>query len=146
VLAAGVRELGSSETALAGPALHELRTHIPSVDELVRRIDEVQRGAGYRLVGAFEDGEEAAVAVAGFRTGNSLAWGRYLYVDDLVTREAFRARGYAGALMAWLVEEARRLGCDQLHLDSGTQRHDAHRFYFDHGLHIPGFHFARALA
>lgn len=145
MLAAGIRELDPRETGLAFPALRELRTHLGSVDDLVRRVDEVQRAEGYRLVGAFEDGEEAAVAVAGFRAGNSISWGHYLYVDDLVTRAAFRSRGHAGALIDWLVDEARRLGCDSLHLDSGTQRHDAHRFYLDHGLHIPGFHFARRL-
>jgi GNAT superfamily N-acetyltransferase len=145
VLTAGIRELHLSETALALPALRELRTHLTSVDDFVQRVDERQRPEGYRLVGVFEEGEDAAVAVAGFRTGSSLAWGRYLYVDDLVTKAAFRGRGHGGALMHWLVEEAQRLGCDSLHLDSGTQRHDAHRFYLDHGLHIPGFHFARGV-
>ncbi len=145
MLATGIRELHQRETALAFPALRELRTHLASVDDFVHRVDQGQRPEGYRLVGAFEAGEEAAVAVAGFRSGTSLAWGRYLYVDDLVTRAAFRSRGHAGTLVDWLVDEARRLGCAQLHLDSGTQRHDAHRFYLDQGLHIPGFHFARDL-
>ena len=142
---AETREIRAGETGLAFAAMRELRTHSASEDEFVRRIDEVQRPEGYRLVGAFEDGEENAVAVAGFRLGNNLAWGHFLYVDDLITREAYRSRGHAGALMDWLVDEARRLGCDQLHLDSGTQRHDAHRFYLDHSLVIPGFHFARDL-
>ena len=143
MLTAGIRELHPSETALALPALRELRTHLTSVDDFVRRVDEGQRPEGYRLVGVFEEGDGAPVAVAGFRIGSSLAWGRYLYVDDLVTKAAFRGRGHGSALMHWLVEEAQRLGCDSLHLDSGTQRHDAHRFYLDHGLHIPGFHFTR---
>jgi hypothetical protein len=33
----------------------------------VRQVEEVQRPEGYRLVAAFEDGEEEACAVAGFR-------------------------------------------------------------------------------
>jgi GNAT superfamily N-acetyltransferase len=140
-----VREIRPGETRLAFAAMRELRTDLPSEDEFIRRVDEVQRPEGYRLVGRFEDGEDDAVAVVGFRLGNSLAWGHFLYVDDLITRAAHRSRGHAGALMDWLVGEARRLGCDQLHLDSGTQRHDAHRFYLAHGLLIPGFHFARGL-
>ena len=41
----------------------------------------------------------------------------------------------------------RRLGCDQLHLDSGTQpeRFAAHRLYYDEGLAIIAHHFARVL-
>ena len=85
--------------------------------------------------------------MAGFRTGDSLAWGRYLYVDDLSTAPAARREGHAGALLEWLVAEARRRGCEQLHLDSGTgpERFDAHRLYHRHGLSIHSHHFARGV-
>lgn len=119
----------------------ELRTHLESRDDFVARVNEVQRPEGYRLVASFEDGAAAAAAVAGFRTGNNLAWGYYLYVDDLVTAGSARGRGHGAALIAWLHAEARSLGCDQLHLDSGTHRHGAHRFYLENGLHISSFHF-----
>ena len=110
------------------------------------RVD-AQRESGYRLVGSFEPGDDAAAAVAGFRLGESLAWGRFVYVDDLVTRAALRGRGHADAVMTWVVAEGRRSGCAQLHLDSGVgrDRADAHRFYFRHGLHIASYHFARAI-
>lgn len=136
-----VRELGPDETGAAFGAIVELRPHYGSLDGFVDRVNGVQRGDGYRLVASFEDDAQDAAAVAGFRTGHNLAWGHYLYVDDLVTAEASRGRGHAAALMEWLYSEARRLGCDQLHLDSGTHRHDAHRFYLKHGLHISSFHF-----
>jgi GNAT superfamily N-acetyltransferase len=116
-------------------------------EEFVRRIDAVQRPQGYRLVGAFEPGGEEAMAAAGFRTGTSLAWGSYLYVDDLSTLAEGRRRGHAGALLEWLTEEARRLGCDSLHLDSGfgPTREDAHRLYLNSGLAVYALHFARRL-
>jgi GNAT superfamily N-acetyltransferase len=135
-----IRELDASETHLAYRAMLELRPDVGSVDDFVARVNETQRPAGYRLVASF-DGEEVAAAAAGFRTGDSLAWRHYLYVDDLVTLPAFRGRGHAKALLDWLLEEARRLGCDQLHLDSGSQRYDAHRQYLKHGFDIRGFHF-----
>jgi len=109
------------------------------------RINSLQRPEGYRLVAAFEEGSPDAVAVAGFRTGHNLAWGHYLYVDDLVTVASARKRGHAAALLRWLLDEAERLGCDQLHLDSGTHRHDAHRFYLKEPLDITSFHFARTI-
>jgi GNAT superfamily N-acetyltransferase len=88
---------------------------------------------------------EEPVAVAGFRLLHTLAWGYVLYVDDLVTRADFRGKGHARRLMEWLFAEADRLGCDQLHLDSGPQRIVAHRFYFNQGLHINSYHFAHDL-
>lgn len=136
-----VRELGPEDTIAAFAAMAELRTHLTSPDEFVRRVNELQRPEGYRLVASFDDGAEQASAVAGFRLGHNLALGHHLYVDDLVTREEARKQGHAEALMAWLFEEARRVGCDQLHLDSATFRHDAHRFYLKQGLYISAFHF-----
>ncbi len=139
-----VRELAAGEAASAWAAMRELRPQLGSVEEFRARVDEVQRPQGYRLVGSFQAGDPDAAAVAGFRTGDSLAWGRFLYVDDLVTREALRRRGHAGALMSWLRAEAERLGCDQLHLDSnpGPERWDAHALYFARGLRIVAHHFA----
>ena len=59
-----IRELGPSETHLAASAMAELRTH-RTPDEIVRRIDDLQRPEGYRLVASFDDGEDDAAAVAG---------------------------------------------------------------------------------
>jgi GNAT superfamily N-acetyltransferase len=122
-----------------------LRTHYGDEAELVRRVDEVQRPQGYRIVGAFEAGR--CVAVAGFRVIRNLAWGDTLYVDDLSTLPEARGRGYGRALLEWCKVEGRRLGCEGFHLDSGVgaDREDAHRLYFNTGLRITSYHFAAPL-
>jgi GNAT superfamily N-acetyltransferase len=142
-----VREIEPPDTGLAYLAMNALRTHVADEAEFVRLVDEVQRPQGYRLVGAFDAEEPAAAAVAGFRTGNNLAWGHFLYVDDIATRPEFRRRGLGTALLVWLAREAARLGCEELHLDSGVQleRADAHRLYLNSGLVITSHHFARRL-
>jgi GNAT superfamily N-acetyltransferase len=126
--------------------MRALRTHHADEAGFVRRVDDGQRPQGYRLVGAF-DAEGRCVAVAGFRLVCNLAWGDCLYVDDLSTLPEGRRQGHARALLDWCAEEARRLGCDELHLDSGVgpEREDAHRLYFNTGLRITSFHFARPL-
>jgi GNAT superfamily N-acetyltransferase len=140
-----IRELLSAETGLAFAAMQALRSDIADERVFVQRVEETQRPEGYRLVGAFEEGEGSACAVAGFRTCHSFAWGRYLYVDDLSTLPNARRRGYGRQLLDWLLEEAGRLGCDQVHLDSGVgiDRADAHRLYLNAGLVIAAHHFAR---
>jgi GNAT superfamily N-acetyltransferase len=127
--------------------MRELRTHLADEAEFVRRVDEVQRAEGYRLVAVFEDGAEEAVAVAGFRIAHMLSRGRYLNVDDLSTLPTARRRGHGRALLDWLAEEARRLGCEQIHLDSnvGPDRADAHRLYLTARLRIAAHHFSRTL-
>jgi GNAT superfamily N-acetyltransferase len=104
----------------------------------------VQEGEGYRLAMLVD--QARIVAVAGYRVGHNLAWGKYLYVDDLVTDAARRSEGHGECLMDWLVTTARELGCDELHLDSGVQRYGAHRFYLRYGMDITSHHFRVELA
>jgi GNAT superfamily N-acetyltransferase len=142
-----IRELGPGETHRGAAAMAELRTH-RTADEIVRRIEELQRPEGYRLVASFDDDDpDDAAAVAGFRLVHFLSWGRALYVDDLSTRAASRGKGHAGALLDWLLDEAARLQCDQFHLDSGVlpERTDAHRLYLNKRLQVTSLHFARVL-
>lgn len=142
-----IRELAAGETYLAHEALSTLRPRQRDERDFVALVDGELRADGYRLVGAFVADREQAVAAAGFRLGSNLAWGHFLYVDDLCTVADARAQGHGGALLRWLLAEACRLGCQQLHLDSGTgaQRFDAHRLYHRHGLAIHSHHFARAV-
>ena len=123
--------------------MHELRTHVDLGAFLgqVRRQMETQ---DYHLV-FVEDGGEV-VAVAGYRLIEMLAWGKAMYVDDLVTASSRRSAGFGGQLFDWLVAEAVRLGCGQFHLDSGVQRFGAHRFYLRKGMDITSHHFALELA
>ena len=124
------------------PLMADLRPHLRE-DEFVSRVRGQQREHGYRLAVLEEDG--AVRAVAGFRIAECLAWGRFLYVDDLVTARSVRFRGYGQRLFDWLLAEARREGCEQLHLDSGVQRYEAHGSYLKNRLHITSHHFTRVL-
>ena len=127
-------------------AMQALRPHLADEAEFARRVDELQRPQGYRLVAVVED-DGAVSAVAGFRVLEMLAYGRVLYIDDLSTLPAARRRGHARALLEWCAEEATRLGCAALQLDSnvGPERVDAHRLYFNSGMRISSYHFARRL-
>ena len=98
---------------------------------------------GYKLVYMADQGR--VVAVAGYRIYSNLFMGKHLYVDDLVTTEQARSGGYGKRLLSWLREQARAEACKVLHLDSGAQRPDAHKFYFREGMHIASFHFSQQL-
>ena len=119
----------------------QLRTHL-SLPDFTDQVQRQQR-TGYRLACAERAG--SIVAVAGYRIQENLAWGRHLYVDDLVTDEAQRSTGAGSALFDYLVQLAKEKGCRELHLDSGVQRFGAHRFYLSKRMDITSHHFARKL-
>lgn len=131
-----------AEITACYPVMRELRPHL-EMESFVSRV-RAQAKMGYMLVYAQDSGSPAAVA--GFRLGENLAWGRFLYVDDLVTLPGHRSRGYGAALLAWLIEFAEKEGCEQLHLDSGVQRKDARRFYEREGMKLASFHFSTVIA
>jgi len=108
-------------------------------DGLVARIKE-QMAQGYRVAYVEEDGE--VLCVAGFVVGLKLAWGKHVYVDDLVTAEHQRSKGAGAMMIAWLKAYVREQGCNQLHLDSGVQRFAAHRFYLRERFDIGSHHFS----
>lgn len=131
-----------AEIVACYPVMRELRPHIVE-DQFLPRVRS-QENAGYRL--AFIREPEGVMAVAGFRVGENLAWGRFLYVDDLVTLPAHRSKGHGASLLSWLKMRAAEEGCAQLHLDSGIQREDAHRFYEREGMTMASFHFVESMA
>ena len=130
------------EIAACYPVMRELRPHIRE-EQFLSRV-RGQEKSGYRL--AYIAEQDGVVAVAGFRIGENLAWGNFLHVDDLVTDPMYRSKGYGARLLAWLKEQACMHECKQIHLDSGAQRKDAHRFYEREGMTRSGFHFAENLA
>jgi GNAT superfamily N-acetyltransferase len=121
----------------------ELRPHFEKAEKFIERVQRQGRD-GYRL--AFLEVDNEVSAVAGYRFLESLFSGKFLYVDDLVTRARDRSRGYGSLLLDWLEEQARRHGCENLELDSGVQRFDAHRFYFLKRMHISSYHFRLQIA
>jgi GNAT superfamily N-acetyltransferase len=118
--------------------MRELRSLFPEPEQFLERIVRQQK-EGYQL--AFLESDREVCAVAGYRFLESLFSGKFLYVDDLVTRESDRSRGFGGQLLDWLIEQACEHGCENLELDSGVQRFDAHRFYFSKRMSISSYHF-----
>jgi GNAT superfamily N-acetyltransferase/catechol 2,3-dioxygenase-like lactoylglutathione lyase family enzyme len=119
----------------------ELRTHLTSGDFLqtIRRME----SEGFRL--AYIEDTEGVVAVAGYRIYTNLFLGKNLYVDDLVTSARARSSGYGKQMLDWLRDKAREADYRSFHLDSGTQRGQAHKFYFNQGFTITSYHFGESL-
>jgi GNAT superfamily N-acetyltransferase len=130
-----------SEVRACYPIMAQLRTHL-SEDDFVQRVL-AQRAEGYRLAYVEEVG--TVCSVAGFRIIRTLASGKVLFLDDLVTDERKRSAGYGDRMMVWLLSQARAEKCDTLELQSRVHRQRSHRFYFRQGMHIDSFHFSVTL-
>jgi GNAT superfamily N-acetyltransferase len=119
--------------------MQQLRPHLTDEQAFVEQVQR-QLSEGYQLVYCQDKGEVRSLA--GFRFLEFLAWGKVLYIDDLITDSETRRSGHGGQLLKWVIKQGKKVKCDQIHLDSGPQRHDAHRLYLNHGFKIIGHHFA----
>lgn len=117
----------------------ELRPHIAREDFL-DRVRRQMHDFGYSV--AFVKDDDEVKAVAGIRISEWLFGGKYLEIDDLVSKEGDRSKGYGGKLFDWIVELARSEECKHVRLLSGVQRFDAHRFYLRKRMNIEAHYFS----
>ncbi|GAA4423899.1 GNAT family N-acetyltransferase [Georgenia halophila] len=134
-------EAGDPRWEQALPVLRELRPHL--TDELLDQVLREGAPQGLRFLAAFESGR--CVGVAGWRVLATTKPGRKLYVDDLVTTNENRSAGVGTVLLRELESRGRAAGCPVIELDSGVQRHGAHRFYLRERMHISSHHFSKEL-
>ncbi|MFI1284303.1 GNAT family N-acetyltransferase [Streptomyces sp. NPDC020858] len=124
------------------PVLLELRPHL--TEERFLGVLAEGHGQGLRFTAAY-DADGACVGAAGWRIVANTSMVRMLYVDDLVTAATARSTGVGHALLAHLEQHGRAAGCTALTLESGTQRADAHRFYFRERMAVTAFAFEKPL-
>lgn len=118
--------------------MQQLRTQFPVGYIKKQMLDQINEG--YQVAYIEKNGK--ILCVAGFVFGQKLAWGKHIYVDDLVTNEQVRSESAGSVMVKWLKEHAKQNGCQQLHLDAGVQRYMTHKFYLREGFIIASHHFS----
>lgn len=122
--------------------MRELRPHLADADAFTAQARR-QAGQGYRLLAAWQGNE--VKGLAGYRIQENLLYGRFLYVDDLVSALDARSHGLGGQLIDAVREEAQRQGCAHFVLDTALGNSLGQRFYFRQGLLARGMHFCQPL-
>lgn len=127
---------GSGWLARAESVHRQLRPQLPP--NYQEKMLAVFSGGGRMCVGVVR---EDVVGVAVYRVYENTFDGVHMYVDDLVTDKRKRSMGVGKALLHHMQVLAREARCVSFTLDSGTQRQQAHKFYFREGLVVTSFHF-----
>ena len=123
--------------ARAEPVHRQLRPHL--ADDYAATMAGIFADGGEMIVAMNSAGDVAGVAV--YRCFRNTFSGVRFYVDDLVVDVSQRSSGVGKAMLAWMRQEAARRGANGLQLESGTQRTQAHKFYFREGFVINAFSF-----
>lgn len=123
--------------------MRELRPHL-SREEFMSQVQRQMRDSGFRLL--YCSDSLGIQAVAGIRVAEWLARGKSLEIEDLVTTEYSRSKGYGSQLFDRIVEIAKDEDCTEVRLVSHVTRFDAHRFYLRKGMKIDAHFFSMSIA
>jgi GNAT superfamily N-acetyltransferase len=123
---------------------HELRPHLENSEQFIHQVR--HQYAENFLIAALFNQSDIPVACVGFRLMHTLAWGKIIYIDDLVTSSQFRSNGAGNKLLDYVIDYAKEHNCAQVHLDTGYQRNAAHKVYLAKGFQLNCHHLALDLA
>src|SRR3954470_8318089 len=121
------------------PVMAELRPQLTR-EQFVPLVRRLESTTGLKL--AYLTDHDEIRCVAGYRISEWLAGGRYLEIEDLVSKASERSKGYGGAVFDWLVQLAAKNACRQVRLVSNVRRTDAHRFYVRKGMSLEAHYFS----
>lgn len=121
--------------------MSELRPHL-SLENFAAQVKRQMENSNFQLVYLSEN---EVKAVAGIRIAEWLARGKSLEIEDLVSTENERSKGFGGALFDWILNHAKRENCAEVRLVSHVTRFGAHKFYLKKGMIIDAHFFSLAL-
>ena len=138
-----IRELVGLEEIVAIYPLYQQTGSLPKRLFHERLTAMIAQG-NYRCIAAFFG--EKMVGVSGFWIGTQLWAGKWLEADHVVVDAQMRSAGIGAKLMAWIEEEAVRVGCDVARISMILGKERTHKFYSRSGYADDGLIMVKPLS
>lgn len=122
--------------------VQELNPTIPT-EALKARLTEMFGFENYRCFGLFIDNQLAGAA-SGWITVR-LYSGKQLEVDNVIINGNIHSQGFGTRFLSTIESWAFENGCETVELNTYVQNDRSHKFYFNQGYKILGFHFQKQL-
>ena len=97
----------------------------------------------YQCFGLFENRKLIGVT-SGWVTVR-LYSGRQLEIDNVIIDPSLQSKGFGKAFMEEIEAWAKSNACKTIELNTYTQNHKSHKFYYNQGFRILGFHFQKEI-
>ena len=97
----------------------------------------------YRCFGLFA--EESLVGVAGGWLTVRLYSGKQLEIDHVIVDPSIQSKGYGKRFLDDIEIWAKNDGCETVELNTYVQNTRSHKFYFNQGYEILGYHFQKRM-
>lgn len=123
------------------PLLQLLNTKTP-IDLLRERVLEMTN-QNYECAVMYDNDKLIGICGIWYMTKHYI--GKSMEVDHVVIDTNYRGKGLGKRFFEWIYEHSKSKGCEASELNAYVQNPSSHKFYYNEGYNIYGFHFLKVL-
>ena len=97
----------------------------------------------YECAGVYDENKLIGICGMWFCTRHYS--GRSIEVDQVYIDDAYRGKGLGKQFFEWIYKYVKQKGCEAIELNTYVQNHPSHKFYYNEGFKILGYHFVKKL-
>ena len=122
------------------PLVYQLNNGKVSINDLKERFNEMAQ-QNYECAGIYDNGNLVGVSGLWFCTRHYT--GKSVELDHVYISENYRNGGLGKQFMEWIKVYVQSKGCKAFELNTYVQNYPSHKFYYNQGMEIWGYHFIK---
>lgn len=136
------RAINKDEILSILPLLHKANTTTPH-DILKERVLEMATYNNYECVGVFDN--DKLIGISGLWYSVRHYSGRSVEPDHVIIDDTYRGKNIGKQFFSWIYEYTKSKGYEAIELNTYTGNRKSHKFYYNEGFEIYGFHFVKVI-
>lgn len=132
--------LDSSKINSIIPLIQKLTEHKFSDTILKERFAEMVT-QNYECAVIYDD--ETLIGVTGMWFCTRHYAGKTVEIDHVYIEEEYRGKGLGKQFLNWIYDYVKSKGCNTAELNTYVQNYPSHKFYYNEGFEILGYHFLK---
>ncbi len=136
------RSIKEEEILIILPLLRKTNSTTPDTI-LKERVLEMATYKTYECVGIFDN--NTLIGISGLWYSLRHYLGKSVEADHVIIDETYRGKNLGKQFFDWIYEYTKSKGCEAIELNTYTGNTKSHKFYYNEGFDIYGFHFVKVM-
>jgi GNAT superfamily N-acetyltransferase len=124
------------------PLLRNINQKTPQ-DVLESRLKEMIALPHYECIGMYFEGKLIGISGLWYSTRHYI--GKTVEADHVVIDATYRSQGLGKKLFDWIHNYTQSKGCEAIELNTYVENRKSHKFYYNLGYEIYGFHMLKVM-